>query len=193
VSSLIEKLLPIAADQYGYFSSKQASCLDVTPTNIKNLVKRCSLEVVYDQVYKIDSFPFYENSQLASAIAWTDGFGCLIDETALELWNICDINPRKIHIGVPTNYTKTKEVPKLFVIDHIDTDQLFIWAVQNIPIIMPADAIDRCIDKYVRSDLLLQAIDTACKIGEMTYGREDGLRSKLRNRSRSSTVMGPKG
>ena len=42
---------------------------------------------------------------------WADRRGVLSHDTALDLYELCDINPARIHITIPTAYRLPKAVP----------------------------------------------------------------------------------
>jgi hypothetical protein len=50
---------------------------------------------------------------LAEATLWADRRGILSHDTALDLHELCGINPAQIHITIPAAYRLQKPVPKL--------------------------------------------------------------------------------
>ena len=115
---------------------------------------------------------------------WADRRGTLSHDTALDLHELCDINPAQIHITIPTAYRLQKVVPKLYRIHRDDLEKGERTFYEGIPIVTPHRAIADEIETGVRADLLRQAIDTARRRGQVCGPQLRRLRRMLATRGR---------
>jgi len=97
------------------------------------------------------------------AVLWTlDPSAVLSHETALDVWDLCDVNPHQIHVTIPKQRPLRRAVtPKLYVIhrENLDDGDRGWW--QQIPTITPAAAIRQGIVDGLRPSLIVQAIEQA--------------------------------
>lgn len=89
----------------------------------------------------------------------------LSHDTALDLHDLCDINPAKVHITVPRAYRINREIPPTYAIHHRDLAGLDRTLIEGIPAVTPARSIEDAIDTHVDPKLIDQAIDTAQRRG----------------------------
>jgi hypothetical protein len=100
------------------------------------------------------------------AVLWPRGRrGVLSHDTALDLHDLCDINPAQIHITLPRTYRINREIPSLYAIHHGDLASGDLKVVEGIPTVVPARAIQDAIETHVDPKLIDQAIDTARRRG----------------------------
>lgn len=86
--------------------------------------------------------------------------GVLSHETALDLYELSDVNPTKIHITVPKRYRlRRREAPPAYRFHHEDLDTHDITRHEGLPIVTPTKAIRQCHEAYLRRDLLRQALE----------------------------------
>jgi predicted transcriptional regulator of viral defense system len=114
--------------------------------------------------------PFVGVGALATYMAaalWPRGVqGVLKHETALDLWDVCHINPSKIHITVPQRHRPQRKIPSGYVIHREDLDFKDITATEGVPVVTVERAIRQCAQAHVGRDPLEQAV---------RHGRERGL------------------
>jgi len=177
-------LLDIAGNQFGYFTTAQAVAAGINDANVRQMAARGALKKVFRGVYRIDDFPHSEHDQYMEACLWANGKGFIIDKSALVLWNLCDVNPRKIYLGIPRNHRITKNVPHLFEVKKVAHGFNEIDEVKGIPVLAPYLTIKRCINNNMRSDLLTQAINNAYKFDYLDKKQEARLIVQLDERDR---------
>lgn len=102
------------------------------------------------------------------ATLWPRGLGVLSHETALDLHDLCDVNPAKVHVSVPMSYRVTREVPAVFVIHRRRLGPGEVTRHEAIPTVTPARAILDGIEVNLRSGLIDQAIEVARSRGLLT-------------------------
>lgn len=126
-----------------------------------------------------------ELGQLAQATLWADRRGVLSHDTALDLHELCDVNPAQIHITIPTTYRLQKQVPRLYALHKRDLEKSEKTSYEGIPIVTPQRAILDGIETGLRSDLLRQAIDTARRRGQLRGSDISRTRRLLARREQS--------
>jgi predicted transcriptional regulator of viral defense system len=159
----IQKLLwETAVDQYGYVTTQDAHALGISVVELAKLAHRGQLTRVAHGAYRFDRLPPTDRDEYALAVLWTGVQGAaLAHDTALAVYGLCDINPRKIHVVVPVKNRIRRTGGSKYVIHHEDLieDQLGWWA--GIRTVMPAVAIAQGIRSGVPAQLIDQAIKTA--------------------------------
>lgn len=110
--------------------------------------------------------PHTGRERLMEAVLWPRRTrGVLSYDTALELHDLCDINPTKIHITVPHGYRINREIPSTYAIHHRDLADSDRTLVEGIPVVTPARSIEDAIETYVDPKLIDQAIQTTRRRG----------------------------
>lgn len=179
------RLATIAADQQGLVTPVDAREVGIDPHRLVDMERRGAIERVARGLYR---FPLLEQNpelgQLAEATLWADRRGTLSHDTALDLHELCNINPAQIHITIPTAYRLQKPVPKLYRIHRGDLEKGERTFYEGIPIVTPYRAIAEGIETGVRVDLLRQAIDTARSRGQVRGQQLTRLRKMLAARGR---------
>lgn len=176
-----DKLALIAAEQQGLVAAADAREAGIHPHRLVDMERRGTIERVARGVYR---FPLLDTrpalGQLAQATMWADRRGVLSHDTALDLYELCDVNPARIHITIPTSYRLQKSVPRLYAIHKRDLEKDERTFHEGIPIVTPQRAILDGIESGMRTDLLHQAIDTAHKRGQVRGPALTRIRRQLR-------------
>jgi predicted transcriptional regulator of viral defense system len=158
-------LAEIAVDQHGYVTARDAKRHGVDPHRLVEMERRGTVERVGHGIYRVPMIAPTGLEQLMEATLWPRGEGLLSHETALDLHQLCDINPAKIHITVPRAHRVTREVPPLYTIHRRDLAEAERTRHEGIPVVTPGRAILDGIEAHLRADLLRQAIETAERRG----------------------------
>jgi predicted transcriptional regulator of viral defense system len=163
------ELAELAADQYGLFTLADAATVGYAPNTIAQMARRNRLERVSQGVYRISFLPIGALGSYMEAALWPVSVkGVLSHETALDLWDVCDVNPGKVHISVPRAHRPQRQLPNGYVIHREDFSEQEIAAIEGIPVVTLALAVAQCAADHVGPDLLEQAVRT---------GRAHGLLS----------------
>lgn len=161
------ELAELATDQFGLVTIADARNVGYDPNTLAKLAERGQLERVSHGVYRV---PFLAGGEMAAYMAaalWPQGAGgVLTHETALDLWDVSDVNPAKLHITVPKDHRPQRLVPKGYVIHREDLDPAEVSAIAGVPVVKLARAIHQAAAEHVGRDLLEQAT---------RHGRERGL------------------
>lgn len=154
-------LLEVAAGQYGLFSVQQAAEGGVADAVVRKLAASDVLERRAQGVYRIAAFPISPATEYMEAVLWAKGRGVIGGEAALVLWDLADVNPRKIDLVVPKSYRPRRQGGELYRVRRVDLDAGDIDEVDGVPVVTPAVAIRQAIDSGVPADLIEQAVRRA--------------------------------
>lgn len=168
-------LMEIAVDQYGYVTTEDAAAVGVVADRLRTMAKRGLLERIAYGLYRVDAVPMVGLEQYMEATLWPRGGGVLSHDTALDLHDVCHINPSKIHVTVRKDLRITRDVPSLLVLHHRDLDERDLTYHEGIPLVTAARAIRDCIERYVGTHLIAQAIPNARARGAITKAEEAEL------------------
>lgn len=158
-------LAEIALDQHGYVTARDAERHGIDPHRLVEMARRGTAERVAHGVYRMPVVAPTGLEQLMEATLWPRGEGVLSHETALDLHQLCDVNPAKIHLTVPRAHRVTREVPALYALHRRDLADREKSHHEGIPVVTPARAILDGIETDLRPDLLDQALANARRRG----------------------------
>lgn len=158
-------LVEIALDQYGFVTPADAREAGVDPHRLVEMSRRGVIEHVDHGLYRLPVVGRTALDQLMEAALWPRKQGVLSHETALDVHDLCDVNPAKVHVTVPTRYRLTRRVPSVYRIHHRDLTEREITRHEGIPVVTPLRAILDAIETHLRTGLIDQAVDTALHRG----------------------------
>lgn len=158
-------LVEVALDQYGFVTPEDAREIGVDPHRLVEMARREVIERIGHGLYRLPVVARTGLDQLMQATLWPRKRGVLSHDTGLDLHDLCDVNPAKVHITVPTAYRITRRVPDVYVIHHRDLAEDEITRHEGIPVVTPARAILDGIETNLRGGLIEQAVETAQRRG----------------------------
>lgn len=175
-----ETLYEVAADQYGFVTADDAREEGIPTSRLVNMARRGALEHRSHGLYRVRAFPTSALDAYMEAALWPVGTrGVLSHETALDLHELSDVNPSKIHITVPTGHRPRRSVPGMYVIHHTALVPEEVTLFEGIPIVTPERAIRDSHASHLGPALIRQAIDDAVRRGLISAPRAELLRDEL--------------
>lgn len=163
------ELAEVAADQHGFFTLADARAVGYADNTVAQMARRGRLERVSQGVYRIPFLPPGPLAGYMEAALWPVGVrGVLSHATALNLWDVSDVNPGKIHITVPKEHRPQRQVPKAYVVHRGDLSDADVTFIEGVPVVTLEQAIRECAADHLGLDLIEQAV---------RRGREKGLLS----------------
>ncbi|MDA0180606.1 type IV toxin-antitoxin system AbiEi family antitoxin domain-containing protein [Solirubrobacter phytolaccae] len=183
-------LRELAAEQFGYITTRDAEDLGVHPDRLPKMKERGTLMHVSRGVFRFRDIPASPLDQYTEATLWPlEVRGVLSHATALDLHALCDINPSHIDITVPRKFRTTRTPPDVLRVHREELPAQDMTWHQGLPIVTVRRAILGGIEQHVGWNLLEQAIDTARRTGRLTIGQAVELRAQ-RNADAPSAVDG---
>ena len=178
VMGTIDRLLEVAVSQHGLFTVEQAASVGVGDAQVRRLASVGTVERRAQGVYRIAAIPFDDRTEFVEAVLWAKGRALVAGESALLVWDLADVNPRKIHLVISPNYRPRRTGAELYAIHYArvpddDRDDL-----DGVAIVAPARAIEQAIAWGVPGDMIEQAVRRAGArehIGPSTAQRLRGL------------------
>jgi predicted transcriptional regulator of viral defense system len=180
--SIRKRLWEVALDQNGYVTSEDARKLGIPVVELGKLAYHGRLQRVAYGIYRFDELPVTPVDSYQLAVLWAGGRAVLSHDTALDLYELCDINPSKIHLTVPPGYRPRRKGGQLYVVHHERLASDAIGRVEGVPAVKPRIAIAQCTRGGVPSHLLNQAIETARARGLISVTEQGTFSDELRAR-----------
>lgn len=168
-----DELFEVAADQYGYITTHQVVELGGTKQVLVNLARRGQLDRVAFGVYRFRLFPSSVRDELMEASLWAGEEGVISHESALGLWELCDVNPGRIHVSVPKSKRIRRQAPVVYQVHHRDLPAVDITRCEGIPVVTPRRAIVDGIEEHLDGRIIDQAIEAAVARGQLRPGDLD--------------------
>jgi predicted transcriptional regulator of viral defense system len=182
--NVYRRLFELATEQYGYVTADDARELDINPKRLAVLASRGDLEHIAHGLYRFPVIPTTLRDQWMEATLWARRRGILSHETALELWELSDVSPSKVHVTVPRALKLRRAAPPAYFVHVRDLGAEDTTRHEGIPVVTPRRAILDAIETHVSPHLVEQAIWTA---------RERGLLSREELQKLSEIHSSPRG
>lgn len=173
-------LFKLAADKYGFITQEDADEAGFTPQTLDAMARRGAAERVGWGLYRFPAVPHAGLEQYMQATLWPRPHqGVLSHATALDLLELADVNPDKVHITVPKAFRTRRQPPPMYALHRRDLAPDETAYHEGIPIVTPYRAILDGIGTHLRRDFVEQAIDTARRRGRLTPEQLAHLESVL--------------
>jgi len=119
------KLFEIAESQQGLFTAKQAEEAGFINKNHVYHVKAGHWTRVERGIYRLNLFPYTPEQQLVTYALWSRNRegeieGVYSHETALNHYELSDVNPSKLHMTVPKTFRRNSKTPKVLDLHYGD-------------------------------------------------------------------------
>jgi hypothetical protein len=177
-----EALFEVALEQYGYITAKDTRELGFEPSHLVDLARRGDLDRVAHGLYRFKVVPVTMRDQLMEAALWPRGLGVISHATALDLWNLCDVNPAKIHVTVPKSARIRRKALPAYEVHIRDLDATDITRSEGIAVVTVRRAILDGIEAQIGGHLIDQAVDTAIRQGLLSAAEQVEITATRANR-----------
>lgn len=158
-------LFEIAAGQYGYITTDDVQALGGKLQVLADMHRHGHLERVAHGLYRFPSLPRSPLDELMEATLWPRRRGVISHESALDLWDLCDVNPAKIHVTVPRSIRVRRVLPAMYEVHARDLDASEVTRFEGIPVVTPKRAIVDGMESHLDRRLIGQAVDAARRRG----------------------------
>lgn len=175
------RLTDIANDNYGYITVTAAKEVGVSPVRLAQMGLRGQLQRVAQGLYRVPTYPRGPLDPYMEATLWPRGGGVLSHATALDLLDLSDVNPVKIHITVPVTYRNRRHIkPGAYELHRRNLDPRDITRHEGIPVVTAYRAILDGLEGGLGPALINQAISNARKRGLISPHQVADLRARTR-------------
>jgi predicted transcriptional regulator of viral defense system len=180
----VQLLEGVANGQYGYVTPDDVRHLGIDPAQLRVMHHRGLLDRVAHGVYRFPVVPTTPLDQYMEAILWTRAPAVLCHDTALDLHDLCDVNPAAIHLTVPTGFRVRRDIPTPYVLHHRNLDRADITRHEGIPIVTVGRAIIDGIEANLGGHLIDQAMETARRRGLLNAKELDAIGALRQDRAK---------
>ena len=166
-----EKVLDLAADQFGYVSTSQAVARGVSNNALRMMATRGVLERVSRGVYRLPTFPASPFAEYMEASLWPAGVpGVISHDSALAIRDLSDVNPPKVHITLPRGFRVRRDRPGAPGIHNAELSGGRNRRVEGIPTTTVRTGNRRLLSRQAGPTLLRQAIEEGEREGYLKPG-----------------------
>lgn len=168
------ELFEIAESQQGYFTFQQAIAAGFSDKNHAYHVKAGDWVKAFRGIYRLAKYPVGEREELVLWFLWSRNRanipqGVYSYYTALDLYELSDYMPSKLHMTVPMGFRRMAKTPDILVLhrEMLYPDEVVMK--QGYKVTTPLRTlIDVIEDGGLADDLLMQAVQDAKKKGLVT-------------------------
>ncbi len=165
----------IALNQEGYFTAKQAKSAGYADSTHLYHVKNGDWTKELRGIYRISDFPYVsDRPELTMWQLWSRNNneiaqGTFSYETALDLYDLSDNIPHKIHITVPKKFRKS-EVPKILQLHYENLKPSDIQNKNGVQVTsIPKTFLDLIDSQTISTSLISQGLEQAFKRGLLLH------------------------
>ncbi len=176
-----DKLFEIADRQQGYFTAAQAKECGYYDSHFTRYQSRGEWIRINRGLYRLSRYPVSDRPDLVEWSLWSRNKqgeiqGVFSHETALDLYELCDIMPAKLHLTVPQYFRKSVSIPSVLKLYYADLDAKDWVEQQGYKVTTPIKTLlDLAETRQLSDDLLKQAVAEARKKGTLTKNLIESL------------------
>lgn len=175
-------LFEIADRQKGYFTSQQAEKCGFSRSNFHLKIRSGEwLKEKLRGIYRLGRYPVSDRSELALWTLWSRDKkgapqGVWSHETALDIHELSDMMPSKMHLTVPRGFRKQAAIPKILRLHFANLSESDVEVRQGFKVTTPLRTLIDIIDEaIIPQDQVAQAIHEALERGLIS--RQDLLKT----------------
>jgi predicted transcriptional regulator of viral defense system len=165
------QLFEIADRQQGYFTSTQAEQCGFSRTNFHRYLSNNEWIKEERGIYRLAHYPITNRPELVLWSLWSRNKNGLVQgvwshETALDIYELSDVMPSKMHMTVPKKFRRRVKPPKILVLHFADLSEEDIRSQQGYRVTSPLRTlIDSVESNRLSEDLISQALHDALRKG----------------------------
>lgn len=173
-------LFEAAADQHGYLTTEQALSQGIDRRTLAKMAERGTVERISHGVYRLIQFPISEWTQYMEASLWPQGVrGVISHDSALDIYELSDVNPSKVHITVPTTHRIRRVPPRYLTVYWADLPESDVRLFEGFLITTPERAIRDSAAAFLGDALIEQAIDDGVRKHYFNQSKAEQLRREV--------------
>ncbi|NGX58869.1 MAG: hypothetical protein KR126chlam3_00009 [Chlamydiae bacterium] len=165
------ELFTVADHQQGFFTAKQAEECGYARSNFH--LRVASGEWIQEGrgIYRLGRYPVTDRPELVFWTLWSRNRqdipqGVWSHETALDIHELSDVMPAKMHMTVPVTFRRRVEIPKVLCLHHGNLEAFDVEERQGYKVTTPLKTlIDVVTVETIADEFLFQAIHEALQRG----------------------------
>jgi predicted transcriptional regulator of viral defense system len=120
-----DKLFEVADRQQGYFTSSQAEVCGIHRSHFQRFLMSGEWIREFRGIYRLSRYPIQERAELVLWSLWSrnkrgEPQGVWSHETALDIYEVTDVMPVKMHMTVPKGFRRNQPIPEVLVLHYQD-------------------------------------------------------------------------
>lgn len=159
----LDALLPVAERQSGYFTTAQAAKEGVAAKTLGRITNAGHLDRISAGIYRLARWPAAEHDGLWPVYLWGtlhSERAVLSHRTALQLYNISDINPNRIDLTIPPKVRIRAATPGAVTLHRREFEPKDVVLIDGLPVTTPfRTLVDLTVDRVAR-DAVAEVIDS---------------------------------
>jgi len=165
------QLFEIADRQQGFFTAKQAEECGYTRSNFHLRLASAEWTQEGRGIYRLARYPVTDRPELILWSLWSRNLkdvpqGVWSHETALDIHELSDVMPAKMHMTVPRGFRRRIEIPKVLCLHYANLKQSEIEERQGYRVTTPfRTLLDVFEAETVADNFLAQAVNQALERG----------------------------
>lgn len=176
-----DRLFEIAGAQDGYFTTGQAAEAGYSTQLLLKHIRAGRVERTRRGIYRIVHFPAGEHDELVIAWLWSERAGIVSHQSALGLFELCDVLPSNVHLTLPESWRHRRlKVPPGVVLHHADVPAEHRTWLGAVPITDVPRTLNDCARDALSPELLAQAAHQALARGAVTRAQLQEVEEALR-------------
>ena len=166
-----EQLFLVADRQQGYFTSQQAEECGYHRAHFNRFLESGEWVKEFRGIYRLGRYPTQDRSELALWTLWSrdkqgNPQGVWSHETALDIHELSDVMPAKMHMTVPPSFRRRSEIPTVLCLHRGILEQSETEARQGYKVTTPLKTLIDIIESgTVADNFILQAVRQATERG----------------------------
>lgn len=156
-----EELTLVAGENDGLVPTGDLVARGVSASWLSLLCSQGRLERVAQGLYRLPGWPVSRLTPYREAVLWAGRRAVIAGEAALDVWELCDVNPRKIDLIADAGYRPRKAGGDIYRVSLRILDASASSEHEGVRVLTPYVAIIDGIKKGIASKLIVRAIDVA--------------------------------
>lgn len=167
----LDKLFELADSQQGFFTAKQAEAIGYKRSNFHLRLSSGEWTQEGRGIYRLGRYPVTDRPELVLWSLWSRNLkdvpqGVWSHETALDIHELSDVMPAKMHMTVPFNFRRRIETPKVLCLHYANLKPSEIEVRQGYRVTSPFKTLLDIFEiETVADNFLAQAVHQALERG----------------------------
>ena len=165
-----EILYQVAEGQQGLFTARQAIQAGYDERNHPYHIKSGNWIKEYRGIYRLKNFPYSPDSQLSLWSLWScnkkgEMQGVYSHETALQIYDLSDISPFKLHITVPVDFRRNSQIPDILILHKFNLESSEWQTIAGYRVTTPTRTLFDMLCSGISKAFITQIVREGCSRG----------------------------